>query len=104
MEKKAYIAPSTTLPNIPVTFTDACIGCNTCVNVCRTDVLLPNPEKGKPPIVAFPDDCWYCGCCVADCPLGANRFHLPINQQVAWKNKETGKLYRVGMGYTDEGE
>ena len=45
MEKKAYIAPSTTLPNIPVTFTDACIGCNTCVNVCRTDVLLPKQNQ-----------------------------------------------------------
>ncbi|MCK4784288.1 MAG: 4Fe-4S binding protein, partial [Desulfobacteraceae bacterium] len=29
-----------------------CTGCNECVKVCTNGVLLPNPEKGKPPIVA----------------------------------------------------
>jgi NAD-dependent dihydropyrimidine dehydrogenase PreA subunit len=90
----AYASVAPLLPNTPVTFTEACVGCNTCVNECRTDVLLPNPEKGKPPIVAYPDDCWYCGVCVQDCPHHANRFHQPLNQRVAWKRKATGEIRR----------
>lgn len=84
------------IPTTPIVFTDQCIGCNTCVDVCRTDVLMPNPEKGGHPLVAFPDECWFCGCCVDDCPVeGASIFRHPINQLIAWKNKETGEIHRV---------
>jgi len=97
---KAYMFPNPMTPCIPITFdAEKCIGCNTCVNVCRTDVLMPNPEKGKEPIVLYPDECWFCGCCVEDCPVpGACEFHQPLNQAVAWKRKETGALHRVGGG------
>jgi len=47
---------------------ELCTGCLDCVEACRTDVLIPNPEKGKPPIVLYPDECWFCGNCVARCP------------------------------------
>ena len=47
---------------------DVCTGCNTCVDVCMCDTLAPSPEKGKPPIVMYPEECWFCGCCVTDCP------------------------------------
>ena len=47
---------------------DVCTGCNTCVDVCMCDALAPSPEKGKPPIVKYPEECWFCGCCVTDCP------------------------------------
>jgi len=61
---------------------------------------MPNPEKGKPPIVTYPDECWWCGCCVADCPVeGANRFNVPVHQRLMWKNKETGELHRVKYSY-----
>ena len=90
-----YISGSNT-PNIPIVFTERCIGCNTCVENCRTDVLMPNPEKGGHPVVAYPDECWFCGCCTEDCPIdGASIFCSPLNRKVAWKNKETGELHRV---------
>jgi ferredoxin len=99
MNKKARLLPNPITPCMPVTFDpDVCIGCNTCVDVCRTDVLMPNPETGKPPLVVYPDECWFCGCCVEDCPIeGANRFHHPLNQEIAWKRKNTGELFRVGI-------
>ena len=98
MKKKAEAAPNPLVPNIPLIFTEKCTGCNTCVQVCRTDVLLPNKEKGKPPIVVYPDECWYCGCCVDDCPVeGASKFQHPLNQKIAWKRKESGEMFRPGM-------
>ena len=33
---------------------EKCIGCNACAEICQCDIILPNPEKGKPPIVMFP--------------------------------------------------
>ena len=35
---------------------EKCIGCNACAEICQCDIILPNPEKGKPPIVMFPGD------------------------------------------------
>jgi NAD-dependent dihydropyrimidine dehydrogenase PreA subunit len=46
----------------------ACTGCNTCVDICPMDVLAPNAEQGMPPVVAYPDECWFCGCCTEMCP------------------------------------
>lgn len=57
----------------PLTFnSDKCLGCNRCVNICQCDVLLP----GKPPIVAFPGECYYCGSCVMECPVEGKAIHL----------------------------
>ena len=54
--------------------------------------------KGEPPIVLYPDECWFCGTCVEDCPVpGAIRMEHPLNQRVGWKRKETGELFRIGM-------
>lgn len=51
-----------------------------------------------PPIVLFPDECWFCGTCVEECPVeGAIRMEHPLNQKVGWKRKETGELFRLGM-------
>ncbi len=93
----AYLMPNPMTPCECVTFDETkCVGCNTCVESCRTDVLLPSAEKGKPPIVMFPDECWFCGCCVQDCPIeGSNAMHHPLNQKVAWKRKSTGELHRI---------
>ena len=56
-----------------------CIGCNTCVNICQCDILMPNPEKGKRPIVAYPGECYYCGACVMVCPReGAIDLQHPV--------------------------
>jgi NADPH-dependent glutamate synthase beta subunit-like oxidoreductase/NAD-dependent dihydropyrimidine dehydrogenase PreA subunit len=52
----------------------------------------------EPPVVLYPDECWFCGTCVEECPVkGAIRMEHPLNQRVGWKRKETGELFRVGM-------
>ena len=51
-----------------------------------------------PPLVLYPDECWFCGTCVEECPAeGAIRMEHPLNQRVVWKRKETGELFRRGM-------
>ena len=40
--------PNLVTPQSPVIFNEnICTGCNTCVDVCVMDILMPNPEKGK---------------------------------------------------------
>jgi NAD-dependent dihydropyrimidine dehydrogenase PreA subunit len=99
MEKKAFMVPNPMTPGQVIYFDpELCTGCNTCVDVCRSDVMVPNPEKGKPPVVLYPDECWFCGCCASDCPVsGAIRVEHPLNQRVGWKRKETGEYFRIGM-------
>lgn len=73
----------------PIIFNEnICIGCNKCVNICQIDVLIPNTEKGKPPIVAYPGECWYCGSCVVECPnKGAIKLRHPLMNEVHWIEK-----------------
>jgi NAD-dependent dihydropyrimidine dehydrogenase PreA subunit len=96
-EKKVYVTPNRTTPNKPVIFNqDICNGCNRCVEVCEADILMPNPEKGKPPIIPYPEECWYEGCCVLECPkTGAVELSHPLRQRVRWKRKDTGEQFRV---------
>ncbi len=64
----------------PLIFDESlCVGCNTCANICQCDIMIPNPEKGKHPIVAFPGECYYCGACVMVCPRpGAIDLQHPV--------------------------
>ena len=73
----------------PLTFDpEICNGCNLCIEVCQVDILYPNPEKGKPPVVLYPGECWYCGCCVDVCPRpGAIELGVPLANRVHWKPK-----------------
>lgn len=99
MENKAYMGPNPAMPS-RVVFIDSklCTGCNNCVEVCRADVMVPNPENGGPPVTLYPDECWYCGCCLFHCPVpGAISIEYPLNQRVGWKRKETGEYFRIGM-------
>jgi len=100
-EDRVYCVPNMIIPNSPLLFDGTvCVGCNACVENCMMDILLPNPEEGKPPIVLYPDECWYCGCCVQECPLGdqgALTLNWPITMKMRWKRKETGENYRLGM-------
>lgn len=93
------LTPNPITPNQAITFNEElCNGCNKCIDFCRTDVLHPNPVPGKPPIVLYPDECWFAGCCVGACPIpGACQLNPPLQQRVAWKRKDTGEFYRVGM-------
>ncbi len=73
----------------PLTFNaEICDGCNRCVEVCQVDILIPHPKKGKPPVVVYPGECWYGGCCVAICPKpGAIELNTPLMNRVHWKKK-----------------
>ena len=73
----------------PVRFDGAkCVGCNRCLEVCQVDVFLPNAQKGKPPVVAFPGECWYCGCCVMECPHGAIELKHPLMNRARWVRRD----------------
>jgi NAD-dependent dihydropyrimidine dehydrogenase PreA subunit len=95
------IFPNIITPANPVIFDEnVCNGCNACVEHCVMDIFQPNPEKGKPPIVLYPDECYYDGLCVQNCPLwheGAIKLNHPLNQRVRWKRKATGEHFRLGM-------
>jgi NAD-dependent dihydropyrimidine dehydrogenase PreA subunit len=100
---EVYIVQRVDPVNEPIVFDEKiCNGCNTCVEACMMDVLAPNPEEGKPPIVLHPDECWFGGCCVKECPLrdkGAINMKWPMKTkiQLRWKRKETGEHFRLGM-------
>lgn len=101
MNKETYVTPNAPMPGNVIEFNpDICIGCNMCVDACRTDVLVKNTEKGQPPIAVYIDECWNCGCCILACKKqGAIIFRHPLNQSllVSWKRKETGEIFRLGM-------
>ena len=88
MRKKVYVIPDQGISD-PITFNaDICDGCNRCVEVCQVDIFIPNPEKGKPPLVLYPGECWYGGSCVEVCPKpGAIRLNSLSKNRVHWKQK-----------------
>ena len=88
MGNDIYVTPETAV-SLPLVFNeDQCTGCNSCVEVCQVDLLAPHPEPGKPPIILFPGECWYCGCCVAACPQeGAIELKEILANQVFWRPK-----------------
>ena len=93
-DRKIYAVPNVQTPNTPVRFNaDVCVGCNRCVEICPLDVFIPNPEKGKPPIVLHPEECWLCGVCVTECRnKGAISFNYSMPLKPRWRDKETGEV------------
>ena len=81
----------------PVSFDpDLCIGCNICVDVCQVDIMLPNPEEGLPPVLAYPGECWYDGSCVAACPVpGAISLNRMAKDRVHCRRKETDEDFFI---------
>jgi NAD-dependent dihydropyrimidine dehydrogenase PreA subunit len=71
----------------PIVFSDeACTACNNCVNVCLMEILQKNPEKGKPPLVVYPEECAYDGACWMHCPhreAGAIKVVPPLPMRVS---------------------
>jgi NAD-dependent dihydropyrimidine dehydrogenase PreA subunit len=90
--KKLYAVPEPGASNPVIFDPDICDGCNRCLEVCQMDIMIPNPKKGKHPIVIYPGECWYGGCCVAICPRqGAIKLNHPLMNRVRWKRKTTGE-------------
>jgi NAD-dependent dihydropyrimidine dehydrogenase PreA subunit len=96
-QRKVYAMPNIPTPNRPVIHDPTiCTACNTCVEVCPTDVFLPASREGETPIILHPDECWYCGACVNECPEpGAIKINWPLQQRGYWKRKATGECFRV---------
>ena len=92
MDKKIEFFSRQVTPAQPLTFDESkCVGCNLCLEACQIDVMLPNGTKGKPPVVAYPDECWYCGCCVMECPTGAINLQHPLMNRTKWVEKASLK-------------
>ncbi|HCK88139.1 MAG TPA: 4Fe-4S ferredoxin [Erysipelotrichaceae bacterium] len=85
-EFKARIISSS---NRPIRYDESlCIGCHRCAAACQADVLIPM-EKGKPPVVMYPGECWYCGACVMECPVeGAIRLEHPLMNRTKFIEKK----------------
>jgi NAD-dependent dihydropyrimidine dehydrogenase PreA subunit len=67
---------------------DICDGCGKCVEVCMCDAFARNPQKGKAPILKYPDECWFCGCCISHCPhknKGAIQMVTPFPMRGSFK-------------------
>jgi Na+-translocating ferredoxin:NAD+ oxidoreductase RNF subunit RnfB len=100
-DKDVRMYPDQITPANPIVFNESvCNGCNNCVQLCVMDILMPNPEKGKPSIILYPDECWYDSICVKHCPRwheGAISLNHPVYRRVRWKRKSTGEHFRVGM-------
>ena len=64
----------------PIIDVDLCTGCGTCHDMCPQDVF--EFVKKTPPEVTYPEECWYCGACVVDCPEKAIRLKLPLYMHI----------------------
>ena len=80
MNGKVYMTPNPPTPNKGIQFDDTvCTGCNLCVDVCPTDVMMPHPEKHNSPIILYPEECWFCGVCAEECNHGG--IIMPLSGQ-----------------------
>jgi hypothetical protein len=52
------------------------------------DSFINNPEKGKPPIVKYPEECWFCGSCLLLSTLRSAGFVVPVSPTVLIKRRE----------------
>jgi len=60
------------------------------------------PQKGTR-LLSCTDECWYCGCCVKDCPLrekGAIKMNWPLMLKMRWKDKERESISGLGCPTT----
>jgi adenylylsulfate reductase subunit B len=73
----------------PIIDTNKCDGCanrdyQICVEHCPTDVFLGS-KQGQPPMVNFPNECFYENACVFDCPKKAIELRIPLQMTVVYK-------------------
>jgi adenylylsulfate reductase subunit B len=55
-----------------------CTGCGKCYEICPTDIFVFD-QISRLIKVMYPEECWYCGACIYDCPAkGAIELDLPM--------------------------
>lgn len=97
-----HVVPEPSLVE-PVTIdASICTGCNRCVQACPSDLFLPRPRKGQPPVVAYPGECWFDGSCVEACPCpGAIVLNRPPASRVHWQPRDACLAARRGTAPRD---
>ena len=58
-----------------------CSGCGKCYENCQSDVYTWDSKKGKP-VIARPDECYYCDTCDLECPEEAINIRLPLHSML----------------------
>ncbi|WP_435234422.1 4Fe-4S dicluster domain-containing protein [Psychromonas sp. PT13] len=63
-----------------------CIGCETCVETCPTDVIQFDQDKQRA-YIAYPEDCQICHLCRLYCPVDAITINAEktIPVMVSWR-------------------
>lgn len=56
-----------------------CISCGSCVESCPGHILTMT-EDG--PAVAYPEQCWHCGCCRIACSTGSVAYRFPLTMML----------------------
>lgn len=56
-----------------------CASCGSCVESCPGHILTLGDDG---PCVAYPEECWHCGCCRIACTSGAISYLFPITMMV----------------------
>lgn len=69
-----------------------CDGCKVCYNTCPMDIYGWD-ETTNQPVVAYPDECCYCGICELDCPQWCIDVEMPAS---AWQGWDKAKVPLVG--------
>lgn len=52
-----------------------CMECGSCVESCPGHILEMGDDG---PFVAWPDQCWHCGCCRIACPTSSIAYRFPL--------------------------
>ena len=70
----------------PIIDPNKCNKCGTCVDVCAEDVFFGSQKKDVP-VVAYPEACIHCNCCVAECKMeGAISLRIPLPLMLLYRN------------------
>ncbi len=57
---------------------ELCISCNKCYDACPTDTFTIDEKTGLV-TQEYPEECWYCGACIYECPVeGTLHMELPL--------------------------
>lgn len=75
----------------PIIDEQKCIACGTCANICNSAIFLFDRKNPHVPEVKFPDECWHCEACMADCPKGAIRMRFPLAYSIMHVSASTLK-------------